>query len=416
MDPDPNLFNFSFNAQSSATSIMMADIGNFFLTQWPLILALIILIIFSGFFSACETAFTSVSETRLRALANTKKRAKFMLTLHSKYDQLISTLLIGNNLVNIGASTIGTIIFVALLGEQNGAIVSTAVLTIVVLIFGEITPKMIAKERPDGYLMLMAYPILIVYYIFWPFAKIFDGWKWLLTKIFRFNKKQPKFTEEEFAMVVTDIKDEGVINQTEHDLIKKSLKFDDSLVKDVMQPLSSLVYLTNAMTVNEMKDIFLENNYSRVPYIDSDTGHVLGVILQRDFYEMIIEKNVTLGEIINPCLFVKGNSRVALLFNRMKKVKQMMAMVLDDDRHLIGVITMEDCLEELVGEIDDEQDAEDDEEENSVSLTEVEKKGHSQHRRSIPTSKLKSEVQTLDTDFIQHDEEDKKDSDNIENT
>ena len=159
-----------------------------------------------------------------------------------------------------------------------------------------------------------------------------------------------------------------------------------------MQPIERLVYLTNAMSINEMKDVFMENNYSRVPYIDASTGHVIGVILQRDFYEMLIERNVKLSDIINPCMFVKGNSRVSILFNRMKKLKQMLAMVLDDERHLIGVISMEDCLEELVGEIDDEQDAQDELDENSPKLSEVDEKGHSQHRRTIP-SKLLNEVQ-----------------------
>ena len=301
-------------------------------------------------------------------------------------------MLIGNNLVNIGASTIGTLLFTYLIGETNGPWVSTFVVTVVVLIFGEISPKLIAKEMPDKYLMLMAYPILFVYYLFWIITKVFDGWKFLLIKIFKLNKKNPTFTEEEFSMVVSDIKEEGVINQTEHDLIKKSLQFDDSLVKDVMQPIERLVYLTNAMSINEMKDVFMENNYSRVPYIDASTGHVIGVILQRDFYEMLIERNVKLSDIINPCMFVKGNSRVSILFNRMKKLKQMLAMVLDDERHLIGVISMEDCLEELVGEIDDEQDAEDELDENSPKLSDVDEKGHSQHRRTIP-SKLLNEVQ-----------------------
>ncbi len=390
MDPDPltNLFNSNLFALSDVN--MNSNLTT--PVQIVLWVCIGILILFSGFFSACETAFTSVSETRLRALAKTKRRAKYILKLHKKYDQVISTLLIGNNLVNIGASTIGTLLFTSLIGETNGPWVSTFVLTVVVLIFGEITPKLIAKEMPDKYLMLMAYPILFVYYLLWIIAKVFDGWKFLLIKIFKLNKKNPTFTEEEFSMVVSDIKEEGVINQTEHDLIKKSLQFDDSLVKDVMQPIERLVYLTNAMSINEMKDVFMENNYSRVPYIDASTGHVIGVILQRDFYEMLIERNVKLSDIINPCMFVKGNSRVSILFNRMKKLKQMLAMVLDDERHLIGVISMEDCLEELVGEIDDEQDAEDELDENSPKLSEVDEKGHSQHRRTIP-SKLLNEVQ-----------------------
>lgn len=327
-----------------------------------LIVALVILILLSGFFSACETAFTSANEARLKNLATKKRRAKYILTLHNKYDQVISTLLIGNNLVNIAASTLGVTLFVGLLGSGTGEIVSTVVLTIIVLIFGEITPKITAKRMPEGYLMLFAYPILGVFYLFWPIAKIFDGWKWLLTKIFRFDKEKPSLTEEEFQIVVSDIKEEGVINQTEHDLIKNSLQFDDALVERCMSPLANLVYLTNAMTLEEMKEVFLNNNYSRVPYIDVDSGKVLGILLQRDFYEMLLKNSDDISEVLVPAMFVKGSAKVSALFKRMKKSRNMMALVLDDSRHLIGVITMEDLLEELVGEIEDEQDDEDEEE------------------------------------------------------
>lgn len=370
-----------------------------------LIACLIVLILFSGFFSASETAFTSVSETRLKSLAQKKRRARYMLKLHEKYDQLISTLLIGNNLVNIAASTLGVTLFVGLLGSGSGELVSTIVLTVVVLIFGEITPKMIAKRIPDGFLCFFAYPILAVYFIFWPFAKIFDGWKWLLTKIFRLDKNQPTFTEEEFQMVVSDIKDEGVINQTEHDLIKNSLQFDDALVQDVMSPLSNLVYLTNAMTNDEMKEVFYKNNYSRVPYIDADSGKVLGILLQRDFYEMLLKNDDDISDILIPAMFVKGTAKVSALFKRMKKSRNMMALVLDDERHLIGVITMEDLLEELVGEIEDEQDDEDEEEgmlDDKPIVSSGMKKGNIQR-------KLKSNIQSDSLEYSDEELEGEED-------
>lgn len=327
-----------------------------------LIVSIVVLIVLSGFFSACETAFTSANEARLKNIATKKKRAKYILSLYNKYDQTISTLLIGNNLVNIGASSLGVTLFVGLVGSGIGEMVSTIVLTVVVLIFGEITPKMIAKRMPEKYLMFFAYPILVIYYIFWPFAKIFDGWKWLLTKIFRFDKKKQTLTEEEFKIVVSDIKDEGVINQVEHDLIKNSLHFDDVLVEKCMTPFANMVFLTNAMSNDEMRTAFENNNYSRVPYIDRDSGQVLGILLQRDFYEMFLKGEDDISSILVPAMFVKNTAKVSSLFNRMKKSRNMMAVVLNDERHLIGIITMEDLLEELVGEIEDEQDDEDEEE------------------------------------------------------
>lgn len=370
-----------------------------------LIVALVILILLSGFFSACETAFTSANEARLKNIATKKRRAKYILTLHNKYDQVISTLLIGNNLVNIAASTLGVTLFVGLLGSGTGEIVSTVVLTIIVLIFGEITPKMIAKRMPEGYLMLFAYPILGVFYLFWPIAKIFDGWKWLLTKIFRFDKEKPSLTEEEFQIVVSDIKEEGVINQTEHDLIKNSLQFDDALVERCMSPLANLVYLTNAMTLEEMKEVFLNNNYSRVPYVDADSGKVLGILLQRDFYEMLLKNSDDISEVLVPAMFVKGSAKVSALFKRMKKSRNMMALVLDDSRHLIGVITMEDLLEELVGEIEDEQDDEDEEEgmlDDKPIVSSGMKKGNIQR-------KLKSNIQADSLEYSDEELEGEED-------
>lgn len=375
IDPDP------------LSSVLNATLEPTLMTG--LIIALVILIILSGFFSACETAFTSANEARLKNLANKKRRAKYILTLHEKYDQLISTLLIGNNLVNIAASTLGVTLFVGLLGSGTGELISTIVLTVVVLIFGEITPKMIAKRIPEGFLVLLAYPILGVYFLFWPIAKIFDGWKWLLTKIFRFDKETPSLTEEEFQIVVSDIKEEGVINQTEHDLIKNSLQFDDAIVERCMSPLANLVYLTNAMSNEEMKEVFINNNYSRVPYIDADSGKVLGILLQRDFYEMLLRNEDDISEALVPAMFVKGSAKVSALFKRMKKSRNMMAIVLDDSRHLIGVITMEDLLEELVGEIEDEQDDEDEEEgmlDDKPIVSSGMKKGNIQR-------KLKSNIQ-----------------------
>lgn len=375
IDPDP------------LSSVLNATLEPTLMTG--LIIALVILIMLSGFFSACETAFTSANEARLKNLANKKRRAKYVLSLHDKYDQLISTLLIGNNLVNIAASTLGVTLFVGLLGSGTGELVSTIVLTVIVLIFGEITPKMIAKRIPEGFLVSLAYPILAVYFLFWPIAKIFDGWKWLLTKIFRFDKETPSLTEEEFQIVVSDIKEEGVINQTEHDLIKNSLQFDDAIVERCMSPLANLVYLTNAMTNEEMKEVFINNNYSRVPYIDADSGKVLGILLQRDFYEMLLRNEDDISEALVPAMFVKGSAKVSALFKRMKKSRNMMAIVLDDSRHLIGVITMEDLLEELVGEIEDEQDDEDEEEgmlDDKPIVSSGMKKGNIQR-------KLKSNIQ-----------------------
>jgi len=340
------------------------------MTLIPLGIVLIILILLSAFFSATETAFTSASNVRLKKLALTKRSARRVLKYIDKYDRVLSCILIGNNIVNILATTISSIICTQLWGATLGPIITTIGLTIIILIFGEITPKMLAREFAESFLCRTIYFFELFYYIFYPFNLMFDGWKWLIAKIFKIDKKSPTLTEDEFKMIVSDIKDEGVLNQNEHDLIQKSIIFDDTLVQDIMTKMDDVVSINRRMSDIEIKNLFEANNYSRVPYMTED-GEVLGVIYQKDFYEMLLEKNCEIEDIVNPIIFVRPNLRIASLFKLFQKKKQHLAMVYDyTKREVCGLVTMEDVLEELVGEIDDEYDAEDDEKEMFNSLEE----------------------------------------------
>lgn len=332
---------------------------NFF----PLMIALLILLVFSAFFSGTETAFTSVNHARLKRLAETKKSAKLALRLSEKYDRVLTTLLIGNNIVNIAAATIGTLLCTQLFGAASGPTISTIALTVVVLIFGEITPKSLAKEMPERMAMITVYPLYVCYIIFWPLSKIFDGLKFLINKIFKVGKKGPTLTEDEFKIIVSDIKEEGVLNQNEHDLIQKSIIFDDTVVSRIMMPIDKVVSVRKGQSLEAIKAMFEENNYSRVPYFDDDTDECLGFLYQKDFYEMLLEDNCSLESLIKPPLFVRDSSRIAVVFKRLQKLKQHIALVEDSKHKTVGLVTMEDIIEELVGEIEDEYDAEDDEEE-----------------------------------------------------
>ncbi len=337
-------------------------------TLIPLTITLVILIFLSGFFSAIETAFTSANNVRLKNLANKKRTARLVLKYTEKYDRVLSCVLIGNNIVNILATTLSTIICSALWGESLGPIITTVGLTIIVLIFGEITPKMLAREFSESFLCKTIYLFQVFYYIFYPFSIFFDGWKWIIAKVFKIGKKGPTLTEEEFKLIVSDIKDEGVLNQNEHDLIQKSIVFDDTLVSDVMTSKDDIVSVNRRMSDIEIKNLFEANNYSRVPYMTED-GEVLGVLYQKDFYEMLLEKNCEIEDIVNPIIFVRPNIKISNLFKIFQKKKQHLAIVYDYHiKEVVGLITMEDVLEELVGEIDDEYDAEDEEKESFNSI------------------------------------------------
>lgn len=352
----------------------------------PLFISLIILIVFSAFFSCSETAYTSLSHVRIERLAKTKKSAKLALKISNNYDRLLNSILIGNNIVNIAASTIGTLLFITWVGAENGPTISTIVLTIVILVFGETTPKSLAKEYPESVALMVVYPLYFFYILFYPLTVFFDGWKWLLLKIFNTKEKEPSLTEDEFKMIVSDIKEEGVINQNEHDLIQKSIIFDDQIIEKIMTPWDKVVKIYKGYSDYEIKEIFEMNNYSRVPYVDKETNQVLGLILQKDFYEMMLEENCSLESIVKPPLFAKSSTRIADMFKRFQKVKQHLAIILDNNGNFVGVLSLEDILEELVGEIEDEYDAEDMLEEQSVikqdkiEALEKKKKPYSQSR------------------------------------
>jgi putative hemolysin len=328
----------------------------------PLLIALIVLLVLSAFFSCSETAFTSLSHVRLERLSLKSRSAKVALFLEDRYERLLSAILIGNNIANIGASTISTLLFVHWVGGDNGPWLSTIIITVLVLIFGEIGPKNISKAIPEKMAMMCAYPMAFFYFLFFALSWLFDKMTESFIKLFRIGKKEPTLTEDELKMVISDIKDEGVINQSEHDLLQKSITFDDKTVSDIMTKWDKTVKAYTTDSDFEIKQMFEVNNYSRVPYIDKDSGEVLGFLLQKDFYEMLLENNASIESIIKDPLSLKAQLPISDAFKKFQHLKQQVALVVDEDNSPLGIISMEDILEELVGEIEDEYDAEDEEE------------------------------------------------------
>lgn len=196
---------------------------------------LALLLLFSAYFSATETSFTGFSQARMKKLAEKKKSAALALKLSEDYNRLLSTLLIGNNIVNIAAASLATLVFTFYF-DDLGVTLSTVVMTVLVLIFGEISPKSLAKERPEEFASFAARPLYFFMILFAPLNFLFDLWKKLLNKIFRLDKNQPSITEEEFKIIVTDIKNEGVLNDIEHDIIQSAITYDELLVSAVMTP------------------------------------------------------------------------------------------------------------------------------------------------------------------------------------
>ena len=327
-----------------------------------LFIALIILILFSGFFSATETAYSCANKIKLRTLSsNGNKRAKKVLILaEEKFDTLISTILVGNNIVNITAATVSTLLFAILLQNYkqiDSAFVSTAVTTVVVLIFGEITPKFIAKTYPEKVSMLF-YPLIKFFtYIFKPVNFIFSGWKKFISVIFNL-KNEEIITEEEIITIVEEAKEDGTLKQEETELIKSVIEFDDQEVENIFTPRVNLVAIEVNTPMEEIQKVFQTTKFSRLPVYTETIDQIIGTIHQSDFYSLLFSKATSIKSIIKEAYFTTSHTKISKLLNQLQKIKNHMAIVLDEYGGTLGIVTMEDILEELVGEIWDEHDVE----------------------------------------------------------
>lgn len=319
-----------------------------------LLIALVVLVVLSGFFSATETAYTSFSTVRMRRYAQKKATARLVLKMSEDYNKVLTTLLIGNNIVNIAAASISTVIFTHFWGEL-GPTLSTVVLTVAILIFGEVTPKTLAKESPENFACFSAYPLYVCSIIFMPLNLLFGLWKKLIFLVFGLNKKKPKFTEEEFKMLVTDVKEEGVLNETEHDLINKTLRYDDLHVGSCMIPLDRVIMAEVRDNSRFVYKIFRETNFSRIPIYKGTKGNVIGILYRADFYENLLAKREDFENIIRPVSWTTPDVKLSDLMKRMQSMREQMAMV-GSSGNALGLITRDDIVEELVGDLDDKYD------------------------------------------------------------
>ena len=311
----------------------------------------------SAYFSATETAFSSANTTRLRAMAEKGSRnAALACRLLEKYDRLLSTILIGNNIVNIATASIGTVLFVRHYGEA-GATISTVVVTVVVLIFGEISPKSIAKDCAENWAMTAAPFLRCLIWLLMPLNALFSLWKKLLARMFHLDGDN-KMSPEELLMLVNEVQQEGSIDKDEGDLLKNAIGFSEQEAQDILIHRVDLAALPVTASKEEVADLFTQTKYSRLLIYREDIDHIIGTIHQKDFYVGCGVTDKPLEEILSPALFVLENEPISLLLKKLQSAKTQVAVVVDEYGGTCGIVTMEDILEELVGEIWDEHDEE----------------------------------------------------------
>ena len=321
----------------------------------PSILAMLLCILFSAYFSATETAFSSLNKTRLKVMAEKgNKRAKITGELAENYDKLISTILIGNNIVNIAASAIATVLFVKLYGDI-GATISTVVITVAVLIFGEITPKSLAKDQPETFAMFATPLIRTLMVVFAPLNWLFSLWKKLISKIFKTNA-DTTISQEELLMLLEEVEQEGGLDEDEGELLRNAVEFGDLEVKDILTHRVDLEGVSVDASKEDVAQAFTDSRFSRLLVYEESIDKIVGVIHQKDFYQGTGVIKGTLKDIMTPPLFIYQTEKVDDLLKSLQKNKAHIAVVLDEYGGTLGIVTMEDILEELVGEIWDEHD------------------------------------------------------------
>ena len=323
------------------------------MTLW---VALVILVGFSAFFSASETAFSSLNQIRLKSRAEDgDSSAARVLNMAEQYDKLLSTILIGNNIVNIAAASIGTILFTRMLGAERGATVSTIVLTIIVLIFGEVTPKSLAKEMPEKVATAVSPFLVLLMALMTPLTWLFTQWKKLLGH-FVHSGEADTITEGELMTMVSEAENDGELTDRESELIRSAIEFDDVEVEEILTPRVDVVAVEDDIPLEELAQTFAESGYSRLPVYHGTIDNIIGVVHEKDFYIARLKKATKIDDLVVPTLYTTGSTQISQLLRTLREQHHNLAVVVDEYGGTEGIITLEDILEELVGEIWDEHD------------------------------------------------------------
>ena len=317
------------------------------------IISLIALVALSAFFSASETAYTGLNRARLKNMANGgDRRAEKALKLSEDYDRLLAGILVGNNIVNILSASLATVLFVRLVGGA-GVSLSTAVMTVVVLMFGEIAPKSIAKDRPEQ-LALAFYPALnLILVLLTPVIFLVTRWQRLVYRVFK-RPEERGITEEELITIVEEAENDGEIDEHESELIRSAIEFGDLTAEDILTPRVDVTAVDVEDSPEEIARAFEQSGRSRVPVYEESIDHIVGILHEKDFYRL--RETKPLREMMTAPLCVVPSTPLGTLLKLLQKTKNHMAVVVDEYGGVMGIVTMEDILEELVGEIWDEHD------------------------------------------------------------
>ena len=321
------------------------------------IIKLVLLVIMSAFFSAAETAFTGANRIRLRSRAeNGSKKAQKALEVIDRYDKTLTTILIGNNIVNILTSSLATVLCIQLFGAA-GTLVSTVAVTIVVLIFGEILPKTIAKMHAENFACAVSGIMKFLMIVLTPLSAVFILLQKGAGKLFGGKGGEVSMTEQELMQIIDEIEDEGVLEEQESDLVRSALEFDETLVSAIITPRVNVAAAEINTGTDEMKELFLREGYSRIPVYEKSVDHIVGIVKHKDFFEKLVSgENFYLHDIVQETMFVPGLMKISDVLRKMQRSKIHLAVVVDQYGGTDGIVTVEDIMEELVGEIWDETD------------------------------------------------------------
>lgn len=318
----------------------------------PNIVIIIMLLVLSALFSSCETAFSSVNKIRLKNYAaKGDKKAEKALKIANKFEDALTAILIGNNIVNILSTSISTVLFTQILGP-GGVGAATVVMTVLVLVFGEITPKSFAKNHAEQCALMFAEPLSAFMIVLKPVVMVFK----VIQKLFKPKTEQPSVTEDELKYIIDEIEEQGVLEEQESDLVRSALEFDEITVDEILIPRVNVIAIEKNTPFNEIKEKFLTDMYSRLPVYEKNIDNIIGVITNKSFFRLMNENKENISDIIQEIIHISDLKLISEALKEMQKSKMHMAVVMDQYGGTKGIITLEDIIEELVGEIYDEND------------------------------------------------------------
>ena len=315
-----------------------------------------VLILLSGFFSCVETAYSFANTIRLKSLIDAgSRRAVHALWVCDTVDNALTALLIGNNVVNLGCSSLATILCLNLF-ENYGAAIATGGTTLLVLTFGEVIPKCIGKEKSDGIVLHTGLVLKIFTYILTPLVFLFTGIKSLVMKIGHIKKNSPSVTEDELKYIIESIEEEGILEEQESELVQSALEFDEKTAQEILTPRVDVTAIDINDDKQEIHDLIIRERYSRIPVYEDDIDNVIGILHTRDYLEKVIDGEVDLRALITPAHFIYKNLKLSDILNDFRANRLHIAIVTDEYGGFLGIVTMEDLLEEIVGDIWDEDE------------------------------------------------------------